>query len=79
MRIVKFAISILLITILLALPYYFFFYRPSASSDALFTVETPLRKSVRQEIYATGSLKLKGQVKIGSVVAESSSHPCAGK
>lgn len=68
MRIFKYGFFLLLAAILGGSTYYLYFYQPVTPSEQLFTVETPLRKEIKQEIAATGSLKLKGQVKIGSVV-----------
>ena len=50
------------------LTFYLYFYQSATPPEQLFSVETPVRKEIKQEIDASGSLKLKGQVKIGSVV-----------
>jgi HlyD family secretion protein len=69
MRFFKLSLITLLISSAIALPiYYFFFLTTSAPLDKLYDVESPAEKDIKQIISATGALKLKDQVKVGSVV-----------
>lgn len=49
--------------------YYSFYQTTNPPDDYFFEVETPFRKNIQQEITATGKLKLKNKVKVGSGVA----------
>ncbi len=70
MRFVKLTLVILLMSSLIGFPiYYFFFHSISLPSlDHLYNVEAPSIQDIKQVISATGTLKLKDQIKIGSVV-----------
>jgi len=48
--------------------YYFYFTSSIIPLDELYEVESPSKKEIKQIISATGSLTLKDQVKVGSVV-----------
>lgn len=70
MRFFKFIFLFLLGVSVIGIPvYYFFFLPPAQPLDELYEVETPSKKSIKQIISATGKLKLKDQVKIGSIVS----------
>ena len=69
MRTMKFILIFLLVGGLFATSLYLFIYHPTIPSASLYTVEIPIKKEIKQEISAAGSLKLKGQIKIGSVIA----------
>lgn len=69
MRFLKFTFIILLISSLIGFPIYYFYFMPAATPlDQLYEVENPSKKDVKQIISAMGNLKLKDQVKIGSIV-----------
>ncbi len=69
MRFLKFIFVIMLISTIIAFPIYYFYFKPATIPlEQLYEVETPTKKEIKQMISATGSLKLKDQVKIGSVV-----------
>ena len=69
MRFIKLTFIIFLVISLVSLPiYYFFFLSATHPIHQLYNVEIPSKKDIKQIISATGMLKLKDQVKIGSVV-----------
>lgn len=69
MRIFRLTLIGLLVVSVISLPIYYYFFLPKGQPlDQLYEVETPSSKSIKQIISATGKLKLKDQVKIGSVV-----------
>jgi HlyD family secretion protein len=70
MKFFKYTFIVLLVLSILTLPiYYFYFLSPDHSLDRPYETEVPSKREIKQIISATGMLKLKGQVKIGSVVA----------
>jgi HlyD family secretion protein len=68
MRFLKLTFIILLIAVVIGSSIYYFSLPATTPIDQLYEVEVPNKKEVKQVISATGSLKLKDQVKIGSVV-----------
>jgi HlyD family secretion protein len=70
MKFFKYTFIVLLVLGTLTLPiYYFYFLSPDSPLDRPYETEVPSKREMKQIISATGMLKLKGQVKIGSVVA----------
>ncbi|MFI0434540.1 MAG: efflux RND transporter periplasmic adaptor subunit [Parachlamydiaceae bacterium] len=70
MRLIK-SLSIFFFTLLgvAGLGYYFFLQPAAPPLDDLYEVESPSTTDLKQSISATGKLKIKDQVKIGSVVS----------
>jgi HlyD family secretion protein len=69
MRFLKLTFILLLTISVISLPVYYVFFLPEATSlDQLYVVESPSKQDIKQIISASGTLKLKDQVKIGSVV-----------
>lgn len=69
MRFLKLVFTILLILSVIVFPvYYFFFLPPKKPVDQLYETEVPIKKEIKQMISAIGTLKLKDQIKIGSIV-----------
>lgn len=70
MRFVKFIFLFLFVSCAIGIPVYYFFFLPSKQPlEELYEIENPSKKNVKQIISATGKLKLKDQVKIGSIVS----------
>lgn len=70
MKFLKFSFIFLLIGSFIGFPIYYFFFIPATTSlDHLYSVEVPSLRDIKQTISATGVLKLKNEIKIGSVVA----------
>ncbi|WP_154017823.1 efflux RND transporter periplasmic adaptor subunit [Candidatus Protochlamydia phocaeensis] len=70
MRSLKFFLAVLFALSLIGFPGYYFFFLSSAKPlSQLYEIETPSKRDIKQIIPATGNLKLKDQVKIGSIVA----------
>lgn len=69
MRFFKFTFLLLIIMSVIAMPIYYFFFLPSTQPvDQLYELETPSHTNIKQIISANGKLKLKDQVKVGSLV-----------
>lgn len=68
MRFLKTFFSILFICLIGLLGYYFIFLRDDIPFDQFYETEAPIEKEVKQVVFATGILKLKDLIKIGSLV-----------
>lgn len=75
MRFLKLILIISLLVSVIGLPiYYFFFLPPIKPLEELYEIETPSKKEVKQVISATGTLKLKDRIKVGSMVTGKIKH-----
>ncbi len=68
MKYLKYILVALIIFSLVAFPVYYFFSTPAIAFDELFETEKPKEKTIKQVISATGKLKVKDQINIGSLV-----------
>jgi len=69
-RLIKFLFSLTFISALIGIPVYYFFFLPvETPTEELFEVEIPQQREIKQIITATGTLKIKDQVDIGSMVS----------
>lgn len=68
MKYFKWAFILSFILGISSLTYYFFWIPSDLETDEFYTVEQPVRKEIKQVISTTGTLKLKDQIKVGSLV-----------
>ncbi len=68
MKYFKWAFILSLLLGISSLTYYFFWSPADLKTDEFYTVEQPVRKEIKQVISAVGALKLKDQIKVGSLI-----------